>query len=65
MTTGIFGSGFTSPPPNGTFPPPPPLVVVYVEVYKEIDLVDFSIFSLVTLVGWIQLLVLIRITSDK
>ena len=64
MTSGMLGSGLTHPPPIGTVPPPSPMGVVPVGVDEEIDLVDLSILGLFALGSWIQLLILIRITSN-
>ena len=63
MTAGILGARLNHPPPVVTVPPPPALGAVTVGVDKEIYFVDLAILSSVALGSWIQLLILITITS--
>ena len=63
INSGMLSAVFNPAPPGGTVPPPPPLGAVPLEVDKEINLIDFLILSVVSLVSWIPFLILIRIPS--
>ena len=62
MAAGALGAGLGAPHPAGTVPPPPPMTFVPVAVEAEMDLVDLSIFMVVTLGSRCLLYLLIRLT---